>query len=72
MTSHHILGLTFNRLCPYLILFITRDFISSIALKEMPDDPETLKKNARNKRKKAQEAEEDGASIKKMTSGVSK
>ena len=53
-------------------MFITRDFISSIALKEMPDDPETLKKNARNKRKKAQEAEEDGASIKKMTSGVSK
>lgn len=45
-----------------------RDFISSIALKEMPDDPETLK-NARNKRKKAQEGEDDGASMKKMTSG---
>ena len=51
-------------------MFSVRDFISSIALKEMPDDPETLKKNARNKRKKAQEADEDGASIKKMTSGV--
>ena len=37
----------------------------------MPDDPETLKKNARNKRKKAQEGDEDATSIKKMTSGVS-
>ena len=36
----------------------------------MPDDPETLKKNARNKRKKAQEGEEEATSLKKMTSGV--
>ena len=47
-----------------------RDFISSIALKEEPESPGTLRKRAQEKRKQAQEGKDDSAQIKKMMSGV--
>ena len=49
-----------------------RDFINSIALKEEPESPGTMRKKAQAKRKQAQENSEDAVDIKKMMSGVSK
>ena len=50
--------------------FHIRDFISSIALKEEPESPGTMRKKAQAKRKQAQEGVDDSAQIKKMMSGV--
>ena len=46
-----------------------RDFINSIALKEEPESPGTMRKKAQAKRKQAQENTDDSAQIKKMMSG---
>ena len=46
-----------------------RDFVSSIALKEEPESPGTLRKKAQEKRKKAMESKEP-VDVKKMMTGV--
>lgn len=46
-----------------------RDFVSSIALKEEPESPGTLRKKAQEKRKKAMEGKEP-VDVKKMMTGV--
>ena len=53
------------------ITFLThfRDFVSSIALKEEPESPGTLRKKAQEKRKKALESKEP-VDVKKMMTGV--
>ena len=53
------------------ITFLThfRDFVSSIALKEEPESPGTLRKKAQEKRKKAMESKEP-VDVKKMMTGV--
>ena len=52
-----------------IIFLCFRDFISSIALKEVELDPAEMRKIAKNKRKQAEENAE-GTSMKKMMSGV--
>ena len=47
----------------------SRDFVSSIALKEEPESPGTLRKKAQEKRKKAMESKEP-VDVKKMMTGV--
>jgi len=46
-----------------------RDFINSIALKEEPESPGTMRKKAQEKRKQAQSNSEDAVDVKKMMSG---
>lgn len=46
-----------------------RDFVSSIALKEEPESPGTMRKKAQEKRKKAMEGKEP-VDVKKMMTGV--
>ena len=55
-----------------LIDWFCRDFINSIALKEEPESPGTMRKKAQEKRKQAQSNSEDAVDVKKMMSGVSK
>ena len=59
-----------NRIWSKTLTFLSfRDFISSIALKEVELDPAEMRKIAKNKRKQAEENAE-GTSMKKMMSGV--
>ena len=48
-----------------------RDFIESIALKEQPESPGSMRKKAQLKRKEALENTEEATNIKQMMSGVS-
>lgn len=48
-----------------------RDFIESIALKEMPESPGAMRKKAQLKRKEALENSDEATNIKQMMSGVS-
>ena len=49
-----------------------RDFIESIALKEQPESPGSMRKKAQLKRKEALENTEEATNIKQMMSGVSR